>query len=72
VPALAHLACTPAFAPNLERVLERFRRSARDRHSSVMHRFAGEGRGARGGAAVGVEDCESALAGLVDDYSGEL
>jgi hypothetical protein len=35
----------------------------------VLWRFQGEGRGSRGGAAVGVEDCESALAGLLDDYS---
>jgi hypothetical protein len=69
VPALAHLACTPAVAPNLARVLANFRRGARDRASSVLWRFQGEGRGSRGGAAVGVEDCESALAGLLDDFS---
>lgn len=70
-PALLHVACTPAYAPNLLSVLQRFKRGARDRHSSVLHRyergFDSMRRG--GGASLGFEETENALASLFDDYS---
>jgi hypothetical protein len=69
-PALLHVACTPAFAPNLEGVLQRFKRGARDRHSSVVHRYErGFDSMRHGGASLGLEESENSLASLLDDYS---
>lgn len=70
-PALLHVACTTAYTPNLQSVLQRFKRGARDRHSSVLHRyergFDSMRRG--GGSSLGFEETENALASLFDDYS---